>query len=136
MKFYLSSYKLGNKTGQLKKLVPYGKIGYIPNALDFSNADLVRRKNHIEKDISALRELGLTVELLDLKDYFDNQSALKEKLTELGAVFVSGGNTFVLRQAMKLSGLDKLLREFNKDDNFLYAGYSAAGCVLSPDLNA
>jgi dipeptidase E len=34
---------------------------------------------------------------------------------------------------MKLSGLDEILKEL-RDTDFLYAGYSAAGCVLAPSL--
>ncbi len=34
---------------------------------------------------------------------------------------------------MKLSGFDEILKDFG-DTNFLYAGYSAAGCVLGPTL--
>jgi dipeptidase E len=46
-----------------------------------------------------------------------------------------GGNVFVLRQAMKLSGLDEILTDlFKSKTNFLYSGYSAAGCVLAPSL--
>ena len=36
---------------------------------------------------------------------------------------------------MKLSGLDELLtEELITRDDFVYGGYSAAGCVLSPSL--
>lgn len=35
---------------------------------------------------------------------------------------------------MKLSGLDELLKKLRGRNNFLYAGYSAAGCVLAPNL--
>ena len=137
MKFYLSSDKLGNETEKLKELIPNKKIGYIPNALDFSKADLERKKKHIEKDVSSLQELGLNVEVIDLKNYFNKKEELKNKLEELGAIFINGGNVFVLRQAMKLSGLDEILKEFKENNNdFLYAGYSAAGCVLSSDLKA
>lgn len=83
-----------------------------------------------------MRELGLKVELIDLRDYFDKHNDLKSKLKELGAVFVSGGNVFVLRQAMRLSHLDEILKELREKNNFLYAGYSAAGCVLAPNLKA
>ena len=137
MRFYLSSYKLGNETERLKKLIPRGRIGYIPNALDFTgayNADPQRMKTHIEKDMDSLRELGVKVELLNLRDYFGKPDELRNKLHELGAIFISGGNTFVLRQAMRLSGLDELLKELQGKNGFLYAGYSAAGCVLAPDL--
>lgn len=135
MKFYLSSYKIGEQAERLKQLVPNGKIGYIPNALDFSGADPERRQKHIEKDMGSLEELGLECELLDLKSYFGNQDSLRNKLEELQAVFISGGNVFVLRQAMKLSGFDFLIKELKEGDTkFLYSGYSAACCVLSEDL--
>lgn len=136
MKFYLSSYEIGNETERLKKLVPNGKIGYIPNARDFTSADPERRAKRNEKDMGSLRELGLEVGMINLRDYFGNRDGLKKKLDELGAIFISGGNVFVLRQAMKLSGLDEILKELRDNNNFLYAGYSAAGCVLAPNLKA
>lgn len=136
MKFYLSSYEIGNETGKLRGLIPKGKIGYIPNARDFTGADPERRAKRNEKDMDSLRNLNLEVELVDLQDYFGKQDELKKKLEELGAIFISGGNVFVLRQSMKLSGLDNILMELREDTDFLYAGYSAAGCVLSPNLKA
>jgi len=136
MKFYLSSYEIGNEAKKLKKLVPKGKIGYIPNARDFTGADPERRAKRNEKNMSSLRELGLEVEMLNLHNYFGKSDELKKKLEELGAIFISGGNVFVLRQAMKLSGLDEILQELKNKNDFLYAGYSAAGCVLSLSLKA
>jgi len=133
MKYYLSSYEIGNETEKLKKFVPKRKIGYIPNARDFTGADPERRAKRNENDMRSLRELGFEVEMLNLQDYFEKQSDLKNKLEELGAIFISGGNVFVLRQAMKLSGLDEILKEL-PDSDFLYSGYSAAGCVLAPSL--
>ena len=41
---------------------------------------------------------------------------------------------FVLRQAMKLSGFDKVLSSLVHEDKVLYGGYSAGICVLSPSL--
>ena len=134
MKFYLSSYELGNETEKLKTLIPKGKIGYIPNARDFTGADPGKRIKRNESDMDSLCKLGLEVELLDLRNYFDRRDELEKKLEELGAIFISGGNVFVLRQAMKLSGLDEILKEMRNNNDFLYAGYSAAGCVLSPSL--
>ena len=134
MRFYLSSYRLGNETEALKRLIPNGKIGYIPNALDFTGADPHWLEKYIEQDMDSLSELGVKVELLNLRDYFGKQVQLMAKLEELRAIFISGGNTFVLRQAMRLSGLDGLLEELRNRSDFLYAGYSAAGAVLSPSL--
>ncbi len=131
MRFYLSSYELGNETEKLKALVPKERIGYIPNARDYSGADPIRRAARTEKNLGSLSALGLRVEPVDLQDYFGKRAELQKKVEELGAVFVSGGNVFVLRQAMRLSGLDDILKGL-RDEAFLYAGYSAAGCVLAP----
>lgn len=133
MKFYLSSFELGNQTQKLLEMVPHGQIGYIPNAQDFTWADQVRVATRTIIDMNSLKESGLKPELIDLRNYFGKKSELKQKLEELGSVYISGGNVFVLRQAMKLSGMDKILEELKQTD-FVYAGYSAAGCVLSPTL--
>ena len=138
MKFYLSSYKIGNEVEKLKRLIPKdnNRFGYIPNALDFSGADPERRKKHIQDDMDALRKIGVEPELLDLKEYFFKKSELGKKMGEIGGVWISGGNTFILRQAMRLSGLDEILKGSSLRNDFLYGGYSAAGCVLGPGLQA
>lgn len=137
MKFYLSSYKLGNEPEKLLALFSDNKkVGYIPNALDFTGVDPERREKHIENDMRSLINIGFQAELLDLKEYFNKKNNLREKLQSLGGIFVSGGNVFVLRQAMRLCGFDTLLEECKNREDFVYAGYSAAGCVLSPSLKA
>jgi dipeptidase E len=137
MKLYLSSYKLGNEIDKLKELLSSGnkKIAYISNALDFSD-DLERRKKSEQSDIEQLNGLGidLNIELVDLREYFGKQGELKEKILEFDVIWVRGGNVLVLRQAMKLSGLDTILRDLVKKDNLVYGGYSAGVCVLAPTL--
>ncbi len=136
MKYYLSSYKLGNSTKKLEAWVANTsrKFAYIPNARDFTNADPEKKRHDTEEDMNQLHKLGIEVELLNLKDYFDRQVELKRKLDSLNGVYISGGNSFVLRQAMKLSGLDKLILEMKSRDDFIYIGYSAAVCVLCSNL--
>lgn len=138
MKLYLSSYKIGDKREFLSRFASEvgAKTYYIPNALDFTSADPVRRADHIKSDVEDLVALGFQVEVLDLKEYFNKQTELKRKLSEVNSVWVSGGNTFVLRQAMKLSGFDDLMHSYlSSREDFLYSGYSAGICVLSPDLS-
>ena len=48
--------------------------------------------------------------------------------------FVIGGNTYTLRMAMKYSGFDEYIKEAANKEEYLYAGYSAGICVLSPTL--
>lgn len=133
MKFYLSSYKIGNNVDKLKNLIPENKkTAYISNALDFSN-DIERRKQSETTDTDQLKSLGLDVEVLDLRKYFDKQIELEKKILEFGVIWVRGGNLFVLRQAMKISGFDNVLKNILKN-NILYGGFSAGICVLAPTL--
>jgi dipeptidase E len=137
MKFYLSSFKLGDNPKELvRMIVPPKGIGYVPNAGDYTSADIKLENAVNNSGMAELRNLGLEVQLLDLKDYFGKTDELRKKINELQALFVRGGNTFVLRQAMRLSGFDIIFRELLKWDNFVYAGYSAGICVLAPDLKA
>jgi len=135
MKFYLSSYKLGNETDKLKELIPLNnKTAYISNALDFSN-DLERRVQSEKGDIEQLENIGLNVENIDLREYFGKPEELKNKLKEFGVVMIRGGNCFVLMQALKKSGFDKILKDMNiNQEDKLYIGYSAGICILGPTL--
>lgn len=136
MKYYLSSYQIGNEVNKLKDLIPKNnkKAAYISNSLDFSN-DLERRKQDEQFDINQLSEAGLEVELFDLRNYFNQPNNLIKDILKYGVIWVRGGNVFVLRQAMKLSGLDDVLKNLAKSNkDILYGGYSAGICVLAPSL--
>src|SRR5436190_11229954 len=100
MKFYLSSYKFGNELAKLKEMLPAGStIGHINNSRDWTTADPAIFARHQREEIEQLNQLGFVVEPLDLKNYFGKEVELREKLSQLNGVWVSGGNTFVLRQA-------------------------------------
>lgn len=134
MRFYLSSFKIGYPTSveRLKELLPANKkVAYISNALDFAAGE--SQDKHREWDTRELTEVGLEVEPLDLRDYFGRAEELATKLKDYGVIYVSGGNVYDLRIAMRLSGFDDALKTM-LDDDVLYAGYSAAVCVLSPTL--
>lgn len=136
MKFYLSSFKIGNNIQALHKLLPSNKkVAYIPNAVDFEKYnnpyDTVEQSGEV-----LINELKLDLEILDLKQYFRNKEKLELKLEEFGMIWIRGGNTFVLRQAMKLSGFDNIIKKFYKEKrDILYGGYSAGACVLARKLN-
>ena len=132
MKFYLSSFKIGNNPSKLQELIGENKkTAYISNGLDF--ARLEKQQEHQEWDMRELQEIGLNPELLDLKEYFGKKEELSKKLRDVGLIYVSGGNVYDLRLAMHLSGMDEVLKEL-VDSEVVYGGYSAAVCVLSPTL--
>jgi dipeptidase E len=138
MQLYLASHRLGEYPEKFKDLVfssaKNKKVALITNALDFTNNyfELTKSVQRDERDITGI---GLEVEKLDLREYFGKTKDLKKKLTEFGSVYVRGGNVFVLRRAFKESGFDKILQELLNKDDFVYAGFSAGSCVLSPDFS-
>ncbi len=134
MDFYLSSYRLGKKTKALKKMIPKNKkMAYISNALDYSK-DYERRKKRENTHIRQLKKIGFDAEILDLREYFVKKNALKKRIKKYGAIWVGGGNTFVLRQAMKLSGFDKIFKKLLKNKNIFYGGSSAGICILAKNM--
>ena len=78
--------------------------------------------------IQDVRDVGIDVEVLDLVTHFGDSAGLERTLARLGGAWVRGGNTFVLRQAVRLSGFDSIITRVRGAD-FLYAGYSAGICV-------
>lgn len=135
MKFYLSSLRIGNNPKDLLKLVGKNKnTAYISNALDYT-ADLDRRRFMEEKDMGELRRNGFEVEKIELRQFFFKEKELEDKLKNFGLIWVRGGNEFVLRQAMKLSGLDNTLKKFKEEKvSIVYGGYGAGVTIIGPTL--
>jgi dipeptidase E len=132
MYLYLSSFLIGDQGHKLAELAR-GKTALVVSNADSSN-DSEHLKSRMGREIGRLADLGIPAETLDLRDYFTSQDILSEKLDAAGMLWVVGGNTFLLRKAMHLSGLDQLLHGKFADEDFLYGGYSAGICVLSPSL--
>ncbi|WP_152393164.1 Type 1 glutamine amidotransferase-like domain-containing protein [Paenibacillus guangzhouensis] len=137
MKFYLSSsYKFGTEALRLIEMTANGNrhVALIPNALDYAT-DLERRITSVALTISDLEGLGFTVEIIDLKQYFNDPIVLEEQLEHYDVIWVRGGNAFVLAQAMKLCGFDEIIKKYYRDrKNIVYGGYSAGVCILGPTL--
>lgn len=134
MKLYLSSYRLSNNPEELVKLIGSNKkIAIIANSMDFL-ADDGERKRSVQREFNDLIKLGLDPEEIDLRDFFGKPDALERKMSGFGALWVRGGNTFVLRRAFAQSGFDKWLMSQKDNKELVYAGYSAGVCVLSPSL--
>jgi dipeptidase E len=135
MKLYLSSYRVGDHADKLKELINKdgARVAVCVNALD--GADLeVRNSIVLARELADITELGYLAEELDLRNYFNNDD-LDDALKQYDAVWLSGGNTFILAKAFKQSGFDKLFHTRFKSGDLVYAGYSAAFCVLSDDLH-
>lgn len=134
MKLYLSSYRLGNHTDKLKELVdkPNAKVAVCVNALD-SAPDEVRNDVVLKREIEDMQNLGFVPEELDLRKYF-SKPGIVEKLKQYDLIWLSGGNVFLLAKAFKQSGFSKAFEKLIKTEKIVYAGYSAAFCVLNDSL--
>ena len=134
MRLYLSSFRMGDHAERLGGLA--GADGrravVIANALDDAPASV--RQEAVELEQAALAELGFTAIELDLRDYFGRGQHLNRELADAALAWVRGGNVFLLRHALFLSGAQAVLRQLLADDALVYAGYSAGPCVLSPSL--
>jgi len=135
MKLYLASCDLGNKEKELKNWIQENgnKIVLIPNALDYMENDLEKQYS-IDYDVSMLEDVGFDVKVACLKEYFGNYNQLKTDFESYRAFFAIGGNVFVLRKAMALSGFDQYINNFSDKEDYLYGGYSAGICVLTQNL--
>ena len=134
MRLYLSSYRLGNNSDEFARLVSGRKcIGVIRNALDFSD-DQTRLMEGWERECKDLEGLGFSPEAVDLREYFGRENDLRMRINQLDALWVVGGNSFILNSAFRQSGLDKIIVEQLERETFIYAGYSAGVCILAPTL--
>jgi dipeptidase E len=134
MRLFLSSYGLGNEPERLTALLKGGnKAAVISNAGSYKPADT--QKERITREMTWLHDAGIDGEELDLREYFGRADKLKEKLKKYDLVWVRGGNTFLLRKAMRASGFDNIIKDMLVEDSIVYGGYSAGSCVLAPSLH-
>jgi len=136
MRAYLSSYRLGNQFEQFLEILPRNpRALLVANALDvFSDEARSRHRAEVYDPYQELEKLGCSVANLDLREYFQSQSSLRSRLAEIDLVWVLGGNSFVLRRAMHLSGFDNLISECVKADEIAYGGFSAGAVIAAPTL--
>lgn len=134
MRLYLSSYRVGNHGDRFAGLIgkDNARVAVSINAVDFSE-NTERKNARLAQEIADMEALGFVAEELDLRNYFNN-SSIMEHMKKYDAVWFSGGNTFILAKAFRQSGFDKVIEEMVANDNLVYAGYSAAFCVLYSSL--
>ncbi len=134
MRLYLSSFRLGNQPERLKELIakPHARLGVIMNATDLDGQSEINEKYEGEEE--RFKPFDYVVEQVDLRNYFGQSEKLEAEIEKYDCLWVRGGNSFVLRRAMKESGLDKLIKPLLAEDKLVYAGYSAGVVVLQKSL--
>jgi dipeptidase E len=136
MRLYLSSFRLGNHPQKLVDLVKDNlRTVVVVNACDHLSDE--ERSIRVQQEFAALHSLNITPIELDLRNYFNDQKKQKELpdlVAACGLIWIRGGNSFVLRRAMKKSGFDTIILDFLERDAIAYGGFSAGIVMLTPSL--
>jgi dipeptidase E len=133
MRLYLSSHGIGNHVDMLHEMVGANKkVLYIDNAKD--DLDEAARAQHVTEKHAEFEKAGFDFYELDLRKYIGKSDLLAKIVAGAGLVWAGGGNTFLLRRAMKYSGLDTMLQNDLKKDLFVYGGSSAGSIVATKTL--
>ncbi|MEO6014917.1 MAG: Type 1 glutamine amidotransferase-like domain-containing protein [Devosia sp.] len=135
MRLYLSSERLGERAGALLAMLGGSRIAVIANGYDGASA-LAREiyRAEIYDPIAEFTALGLEPDYVDLRAHFGDPESLRTRLAPYDLVWIMGGNSFVLRRAMKQSGFDTIIRDRLEANTIAYGGYAAGAVVAGPTL--
>ena len=133
MKLYLSSYRIPTPKDLERllakplqdtsvALISNAKDYYAKRARDFTVNDLVKY----------MEQLGLKVDVIDLRDY-DDADTVKQKLLGYDLIWAMGGNTYMLRYEMQRSGFDQIITEL-LESGIVYGGDSAGALVAGQSI--
>lgn len=133
MHLFLASYRFGPEPSTFTRfLPPPARVAVLAAAVDAWPQGA--RSSALTSDVAPLTELGYDVSELDLRRYDCDPDGVRAALRDFDAVWVRGGNTFVLRAQLARSGADLALTELVRGGKISYAGYSAGACVVGPTL--
>lgn len=135
MRLYLSSERLGERAGALLAMVNGPRVAVIANGYD--GASVMAREIYraeVYDPIAEFKSIGLEPHEVDLRAHFGDAASLRQRLAGFDLAWVMGGNSFVLRRAMKQSGFDNVIRDMLDADGIAYGGYAAGAAVAGPSL--
>jgi len=87
--------------------------------------------SYMQKDLDIMREMGFNVEQIDIEGKTEAQVLTLLELKDI--IYVEGGNTFYLLNAMRRCGFEKVLRKLLKHGK-VYIGVSAGSIVAGKTI--
>lgn len=132
MKLFLSSYRAGDHVDRLKDFLGNtNQMATITNAKDYKSA--AERQAKIEENFDYWLSVGLEPVEIDLRPYFHKPGA-EELLDKYDFIWLAGGNAFLLRRALKYTGIDEYLKKRVREGSLIYGGESAGAILAAPTL--
>jgi dipeptidase E len=133
MRLFLSSYRAGNYPEKLVELFgEKAKVAVITNAKDYKT--ISERAESVKEVLNFLNNLGFKSEEIDLRKYFKNTDFSENDLKKYQAIWMAGGNTFVLIRALVQSGAREVLGNMVRKNEIVYGGESAGAILVTPTL--
>src|SRR3982750_3938999 len=134
MKLFLASLAINDQqAAELAKLVGKDQKGIklvlIENAADPDG----ERPEWAMQNRAAIQSHEFDVEIIDLREYCNKTTELKEKLAAKDVIWCGGGNTFYLRWLLEDTGAAAIIREL-VEGGTVYGGGSAGAIVAGPTL--
>src|SRR5437868_5482116 len=130
MRLFLSSYRAGTHNAELLKFIKgTNKVAFISNAKDYKSQD--ERSKSMGENFDFWRSIGVEATEIDLRPYF-HKSGAEKLLGGFNFVWLAGGNTFLLRRALKYTGLDEFLVKKVREGSLIYGGESAGAIMSAP----
>jgi dipeptidase E len=125
---------MGDRFEELVAFVgPGAKVAVVSNALDGIPVELRRQYRGFNATSHFIKN-GLDAFDLDLRDFFAAPQRLSQALCDVRLIWAVGGNAFILRRALRQSGLDEVIVKRVGDGSLTYGGWSAGTCVAGTSL--
>jgi dipeptidase E len=136
VRLYLSSFRMGDQFDDLiAALSPGAGVAIISNAVDFiPDADRLAYARNVFDPVEVFRTRGFDANELDLRAWFNRPEELRSALKNVRLIWANGGNAFLLRRAMRQSGLDRIVQDRVSAGTMIYSGWSAGAVVAGPSL--
>ena len=135
MRLFLASSELGNHAHRLRQLSGSNRrVLIVRNARDYRTEDYAA--NVLGDKMALFTQAGFDPQVIDLRLFFGRADELESYLEQYdpGIIYCLGGNPFFLNAALRLSGMDNIIRRALFNDAIVYAGESAGTMVAAKNL--
>lgn len=101
------------------------RVGFIPTASEVEND-----RSYMLQNKKSLQKMGF--EIVNIEISTEEKTEIVEKLNNIDALYIAGGNCFYLLQQIKMKNILQELIDFANEK--IYIGASAGSCIACPSI--